>query len=35
MSPNIKAESKILILASASGTYIPFEKTTLPEATIS
>jgi hypothetical protein len=34
MSPNINAESKILILASASGTYVPFEKTTLPEATI-
>jgi hypothetical protein len=34
MSPNMRAESKILILASASGTYVPFEKTTLPEATI-
>jgi hypothetical protein len=34
MSPNIKAESKILIFASASGTNVPFEKTTLPDATI-
>jgi hypothetical protein len=34
MSPNMRAESKILILASASGTNVQFEKTTLPEATM-